>query len=432
MLSHAFNGDAHEWHHIGFAKSITNIVAKCIRPQRCDDIRTMSPPDWHSFATGKALNAFTIVRRRGPPNAMSLATHEERVPSARRVEADTWRFDSDVAPLHTPLAVRVPFHMLPSGADPDRLIAFRTHEGWRLLADGRAAALTQNVVQWKALDKAPAAVSSTSFISRLWRQPLRYVGGRAPNTFTLGAGKCGTTSLHAILRQHPDIHASTVKEPTFFCDGFQVVRDPAEYFHLFNSPAPVRLESSHAYLTNPGTADTLRTLFPDAKFLLILRDPKNRAYSLWRHMRRLKHEFDQRPCEDIPDFAAALKAEPQRFASRAFAENCRQYVWNFFYCRSSFYDEQIERYFALFDRSQFHVVSLAELSFAPIETVQEIVRFLGLDPAPVKHFNFEAKNRTRSSYRAYCGESDKIMSAAFEGLTDRTDRLVGRCLDWSA
>lgn len=362
---------------------------------------------------------------------MSLTNLDERAISARRIDAETWRSDVGAAPFHTPLAVQVPFHTLPADADHDRLVAFRTRDGWQLLTGGRAVELTHGAALWKNLDVTDAGADAMPLISRLWRRPKREEGCRAPNTFVLGAGKCGTTSLHAILRQHPDIHASPVKEPTFFCDSFQLIRDPLEYFRQFNSPAPVRLKSSHAYLTNPGTAETLRTLFPDAKFILILRAPKNRAYSLWRHMRRLKHEIDRLPYEDIPDFATALKAEPERFASRAFAENCRQYFWNFLYCRSSFYDEQIERYFALFNRSQFHVLSLAELSSAPVETTQEIMRFLNLDPAPVKHFDFQAKNRTRTPYRSYCDESDKVMSAAFEGLTDRTDRVVGRRLDWS-
>lgn len=362
---------------------------------------------------------------------MSLTNLDERVTSPRRIDAETWRSDVGAAPFHTPLAVQVPFHTLPADADHDRLVAFRTRDGWQLLTGGRALELTHGAALWKTLDVTDAGADAMPLISRLWRRPKREEGCRAPNTFVLGAGKCGTTSLHAILRQHPDIHASPVKEPTFFCDSFQLIRDPLEYFRQFNSPAPVRLESSHAYLTNPGTAKTLRTLFPDAKFILILRAPKNRAYSLWRHMRRLKHEVDRLPYEDIADFAAALKVEPGRFASRVFSENCRQYFWNFLYCRSSFYDEQIERYFALFNRSQFHVLSLAELSSAPVETTQEIMRFLNLDPAPVKHFDFQAKNRTRTPYRSYCDESDKVMSAAFEGLTDRTDRVVGRRLDWS-
>jgi hypothetical protein len=37
-----------------------------------------------------------------------------------------------------------------------------------------------------------------------------------PSFFVLGAARCGTTSLHYYLDQHPDIAMSAVKEPNFF------------------------------------------------------------------------------------------------------------------------------------------------------------------------------------------------------------------------
>jgi len=160
-----------------------------------------------------------------------------------------------------------------------------------------------------------------------------------PNVFILGAGKCGTTSLYHILRQHQDIHISSIKEPSFFCSYFQMVKDPITYFRLFNSDARYRLDTSHVYMSNPETAPVLKGLFPQAKFIVILRDPKKRAYSLYLHMRRFNHH-DGQPFEDLTDFVAALKAEEERYASATFFENCRQYFWNFMYCRSSLYDQQ--------------------------------------------------------------------------------------------
>ena len=98
-----------------------------------------------------------------------------------------------------------------------------------------------------------------------------------PNLFILGAGKCGTTSLYHILRQHKDIHVSSIKEPSFFCWYFQVVKDPITYFHLFDSNARYRLEASHVYMSNPETAPVLKALFPQAKFIVTLRNPKKRS-----------------------------------------------------------------------------------------------------------------------------------------------------------
>lgn len=250
-----------------------------------------------------------------------------------------------------------------------------------------------------------------------------------PNLFLLGAGKCGTTSLHNILAQHPNIHASPVKEPSFFCSYFQVVQNPIDYLTLFNSRARYRLDSSHVYLSNPETPPVLRALFPDAKFILIFRDPKQRAYSLYRHMRRVLHS-DRQPLEEIADFASALRAEPERYASPDFCRNCRHYFWNFMYCRSSLYDEQLARYFALFDRDRFHVLSLAELAAGPAPATARIIEFLGLDRQPLRQFAFAIANYG-GPFTPYDSECDRLMDEAFAGLTVRTNRLVGRPLDWS-
>jgi hypothetical protein len=252
---------------------------------------------------------------------------------------------------------------------------------------------------------------------------------RAPNLFLLGAAKSGTTSLYNILRQHKDVHACDPKEPSFFCSYFQIVKDPEVYMQLFDDPARFRFDASHVYLSNPETPRILKQLFPAAKFIVTMRHPKRRAYSLYRHMRRNLHD-DGKPLEDLSDFRIALEAEATRYASSGFFAGCRQYFWNFLYCRSSLYDEQLARYFHLFDRSQFHFLSLAELSTDPVATTRKITDFLGLDHASLRNFDFSIRN-SGGPYETWDAPCDRFMDQAFSGLTDRVDRLVGRPLDWS-
>lgn len=200
-----------------------------------------------------------------------------------------------------------------------------------------------------------------------------------PNFFILGAGKCGTTSLYHYLGHHPDIYMSPVKEPCFFCKEFQVVKSPIDYARLFDAAEkePLIGEASHVYFTSPASAQTLQTFFPAARFVLILRHPADRAYSLYHHMRRYGYET-------IGTFEKALKAEEKRFNSVFFRKHCNQYIYNFFYFRSGLFGEQMERYFALFDRSRFHIVTLAQLNKAPVATIQGIYDFLNVrkDHAP--------------------------------------------------
>jgi hypothetical protein len=207
-----------------------------------------------------------------------------------------------------------------------------------------------------------------------------------PNFFILGAAKSGTTSLFSYLAQHPDVFMPTPKEPTFFCEPFQAIRNPIKYFELFGAAGDAQAigEASHAYLSNPSTGKVLRLLFPEAKFVVILRNPADRAYSLYHHMRRFGYEW-------IGTFERALQAEEKRARSPTFRKRCPQYYYNYLYFRSGLYGEQIERYLSLFDRQQFHFMTLEQLQKDPTVSLAGVLAFLNLSTD--FHPRLEAYNR---------------------------------------
>lgn len=239
-----------------------------------------------------------------------------------------------------------------------------------------------------------------------------------PNLFILGAGKCGTTSLHHALSGHPQVHMARVKEPSFFSSGFQVVANPIEYFNLFPESEGKRLygEASHVYFSAPEAAPVLRQLFPDARFLLIVRDPVQRAHSLYQHMRRYGHEH-------LATFEKALAAEDARFASPRFRANCPQYFWNFMYVRSSLYDVQLRRYLDLFPRRQFFVLTLGEWSAEPERRLGEICRFLEVDENASMDVAPQNQAETAPPLAA---ATRTALDERFRGVRERLEALVGR------
>lgn len=192
---------------------------------------------------------------------------------------------------------------------------------------------------------------------------------RKPNFFILGAAKSGTTTLHSCLSQHPEIFMSEVKEPSFFCDKFQVIDNELDYFSLFDGVENEKIigESSHVYLTNPGTARVLHSLFPNAKFILLLRDPVDRAQSLFHHMRRHGHET-------INSFEKALAVEEKRIQSPSFKKD--QYLYNYLYVESGKYGRQIDRYLSFFPTEQFLFLTSSEFFQNPEQTLQKVYKFL--------------------------------------------------------
>jgi hypothetical protein len=108
----------------------------------------------------------------------------------------------------------------------------------------------------------------------------------APNLFLIGASKCGTTLLHDMLAQHPDIFMSQPKELWHFNHPDHQTRSDA-YLSFFRKGAgfKVRGESTPIYsetLTFPHVPGALATFSPGAKIIYLVREPFARFKSQWR------------------------------------------------------------------------------------------------------------------------------------------------------
>lgn len=201
-----------------------------------------------------------------------------------------------------------------------------------------------------------------------------------PTVVVAGAMRCGTTTLHAYLDTHPDVHASPVKEPHHFAwpDGLpagagpgdrafleQVVVDRGRYRALWAGGPPTRhrLESSAMYLHVDGTARRLVTAVPDVHVVVLLRDPTRRAWSSFLYQRL-------RSREPLDDFDRALREEPDRLAAGWLP------IWA--YRDAGHYARQLAPWVeAVGDR--LHVVFLEELQADPAAALAPVVAALGLD-----------------------------------------------------
>lgn len=122
-------------------------------------------------------------------------------------------------------------------------------------------------------------------------------GRRWPNLFLVGAAKAGTTSLYRELARHPAIYMSPMKEPHFFSQiepaperkaFFPHVSDEHEYLALFKGATTEEMlgEASTSYLWDQHAAERIKSAVPEARILIILRDPVERAYSqYWNDVR---------------------------------------------------------------------------------------------------------------------------------------------------
>ena len=118
-----------------------------------------------------------------------------------------------------------------------------------------------------------------------------------PNLLIVGAAKSGTTSLHNYLNQHPDIFMCSPKEPHFLINNEigqqrirQGIRSLKDYVSLFSEKSHLKYrgESSVMYLSFPEftTKNIQYYLEDDIKIIIMLRNPVERAFSGYQHVKR--------------------------------------------------------------------------------------------------------------------------------------------------
>lgn len=141
-----------------------------------------------------------------------------------------------------------------------------------------------------------------------------------PNFFIIGAPKCGTTSLAKWLSEHPAIFMSPVKEPHYYSTDLanRSVTSSRRYQGLFQGASEEHLaigEASTWYLFSREAVPNIEKNHPDARYIVMTRDPVAMAHSLYHHNRRVLHE-------DQPTFEAAWRLQEERAEGRALPRGC--------------------------------------------------------------------------------------------------------------
>ena len=196
-----------------------------------------------------------------------------------------------------------------------------------------------------------------------------------PNFFIVGAAKCGTTAWYEYLRQHPDIYFPDVKEPHFFStdmEGYRQVTSASEYRSLFASAGSHKVigEASVMYLYSTVAAEAIHAFNPDAKILILLREQED-------YLPALHHQYLYNFRESIEDFEQVWRLSENR-PPETIPKTCRE-PRLLDYAAVGRFDEQVERYLAVFPPGQVRVVYFRDWTSDPRKTYLSLLDFLGLD-----------------------------------------------------
>ena len=219
-----------------------------------------------------------------------------------------------------------------------------------------------------------------------------------PNFFIVGAAKSGTTSLYAYLNQHPEVYMSPIKEPNYFASDIDpnAIREEVkarikllnidefiksdmnktmhrafinsfdQYIALFRFAKNEKAigEASASYLFSKTAASNIFQFDTNAKIIMVLRQPVQRAYS--------HYLMDQRMALTNLCFEDALTEEKKH--------PVRNWGATSLYLELGLYSEQVKRYLDLFPPNQILVLLNEELRHSTEATMKKVYSFLNVNP----------------------------------------------------
>jgi hypothetical protein len=262
--------------------------------------------------------------------------------------------------------------------------------------------------------------SLTKLLRRKQDRSLGRSNDRWVNFIICGTQKGGTSALDVYLRQHPEICMAERKEVHFF-DNEPLYSDHrpdySRYHCSFNPQASHRLigEATPIYMYWHTAPRRMWEYNPNLKLIVVLRNPIDRAYSHWNMER-------SRNAESLP-FWDAIRNEQQR-CREALPYQHRVYS----YVDRGFYLEQLRRLYLYFPKERVLVLRNEHLKDQPQEALNEVCRFLGVDP-------FETVKPQEVHSRPYSskmGDQEKeYLRFIFEHEIRGIERLLGwDCTKW--
>jgi len=259
--------------------------------------------------------------------------------------------------------------------------------------------------------------------------------GVLPDYVICGVQKGGTTSLRTYLQQHPQIVMTGLGEVHFFdahyADGERWYRRhfPSMFtcaYHKYVRKAPLVIgESSPFYLAHPFAAKRAKQHIPDAKLIVLLRNPIDRAFSHYQHNRKAGRE-------NGVSFEQALDRESERISvgrAQLFADgnlsdkNYRYYA----YAERGIYVDQLMNWMQYFPRKQFLILKSEEFFADTARVMRKVQTFLRIPlweqaAYPIHNKSIEGQMRPETRTR---------LAAFFRPHNQRLYDFLGVNYGWS-
>jgi len=248
-----------------------------------------------------------------------------------------------------------------------------------------------------------------------------------PDFLIIGAQKSGTSSLAHWLSQKTDLNLSMIQVPWkrglspethFFSDPMVRIKGLRWYSGLF-SPGRINGEKTPEYLPRRTSLREIRQRCPEAKIIVMLRNPVSRAFSAYQHY-----------LEDLPrsrDWDWLLPGHS--FEANLWAEELTGFTMGLL--ARGRYAEQLEYLFSLFPKDQVKILVLERFRDDPRGSLKDLLAFLGGKP---NDHDFEFLHRNRGSYTSQLAEDTRRkLEDYYRPFNQRLFNLLGYSIpEWES
>jgi len=272
---------------------------------------------------------------------------------------------------------------------------------------------------------------------RTLTSPLRVL----PDYLVLGSMRCGTTSLHNQLCQHPNVHPGITKEVHFFGKHFHKgtawykSHFPTKIRRALHKGPLVTGEASFGHLFNYHAPARAKKIIPSAKFIALVRNPIDRTFSQYTLQVKkgwIEQETFERALELEEERVAPFRDEILSYPPKECHYAAERMAATYSYLGLSRYAEMLKRWYKHFPKEQILVVKSEDLYEKPKETHNMIEEFLNIPFVPLEEYeNFNPLvKREKTKKDRIRPETREMLKEYFTPHNKELDALVGREFGW--
>ena len=255
-----------------------------------------------------------------------------------------------------------------------------------------------------------------------------------PDFVIIGAAKCGTTSLYHFVAMHPAVVPAPEKELGYFTMKYRFGKQwyrsnfPTKmskyYFYKKTGQKLLSGEATPLYIFYPAAPGRMKTILPDVKLIVILRNPVDRAYSHY-HYNVIRNK-------ETLSFEKAIELEEERCAEEK-ERMIREpdfapfHYTEYLYLARGIYADQLENWFKHYTKKQFLILATEDFRKNPQQAMDQVFDFLGLSPFIVENLT----DRNVGNYKEKMNEDTrKFLIEYFRPHNERLYKLLQRGFDW--